>query len=235
MRSRASISLCPWPPRRYRATSLRARTAWVMSSGSTSDRMISGLLDLAADGLGELGRRRRAAEIRASGRPRREDARQRVADARRRFARSPMWSSISSADSSSAVGLARFCPAMSGALPCTASNTADVGPMFAPGHDAETADQARRRDPTRCRRTGSAAAARRTSPGASPGACTRRRRSARRRRCRECARDRAAAVEEQAVAQLHDVRLVDRGDPLAAVRRARTRRRTARCASRPSR
>ena len=39
----------------------------------------------------------------------------------------------SRADSSSAVGLARFWPAMSGALPCTASNTADLAPMFAPG------------------------------------------------------------------------------------------------------
>src|SRR5690349_2887432 len=35
MRSRASSSVCPWPPRRYRATSSRARTAWVMSSSIT--------------------------------------------------------------------------------------------------------------------------------------------------------------------------------------------------------
>ena len=39
----------------------------------------------------------------------------------------------------------------------------------------------RRTDPTRCRRTGSAAPARRTAPGSSPAACTPRRRSARRR------------------------------------------------------
>jgi len=45
---------------------------------------------------------------------------------------SPMCSSISTADCSSASGFALFCPAMSGALPCTASKTAPFSPMFAP-------------------------------------------------------------------------------------------------------
>ena len=57
-----------------------------------------------------------------------------------------------------------------------------------PDH-AEPADQARRTDPTRCRRTGSASPARRTARASSPGACRRRRRSSRRRQSRgSCAR-----------------------------------------------
>ena len=53
-----------------------------------------------------------------------------------------MWRSISTADSSSAVGLARFLPAMSGALPCTASNTPISVPEVRGADDAEAADQA---------------------------------------------------------------------------------------------
>ena len=50
-------------------------------------------------------------------------------------ARSPMprWSSICAAASSSAQGLALPWPAMSGAVPCTASKIAASAPMFAPG------------------------------------------------------------------------------------------------------
>ena len=55
---------------------------------------------------------------------------------------SSMCRSISTADSSSAVGFARFLPAMSGALPCTASNTRDLGPEVRRADDAEAADEA---------------------------------------------------------------------------------------------
>ncbi len=40
---------------------------------------------------------------------------------------------MSAADRISAMGFATFFPAMSGALPCTASNTAAAAPTFAPG------------------------------------------------------------------------------------------------------
>ena len=48
-----------------------------------------------------------------------------------------------------------------------------------------------------------------------------------------CARDLPRALEEQAVAELHDVRLVDRRDPLAAVARGVVERELARSASTP--
>src|SRR4051794_26738835 len=78
MRSRASSSVCPWPPRRYRATSSRARTAWVMSSSITGGNIsVNGernqgfdfrlmsclLLDLAANRIGKVRRRCGASEI----------------------------------------------------------------------------------------------------------------------------------------------------------------------------
>ena len=88
--------------------------------------------------------------------------------------------------------------------------------------------------PRRCRRRGSASAARRTVSG----------------RMTSCmrgvvddqllvldlgifARHLAAAAQEQAVAELHDVGLVDRGHLLAARSAARRRRRSGRCARRP--
>ena len=46
---------------------------------------------------------------------------------------SSRWRSISTPDSMSAIGLTRFWPAYLGALPCVASNTAPLVPMFAPG------------------------------------------------------------------------------------------------------
>ncbi len=55
---------------------------------------------------------------------------------------SSMWRSISTADSSSAVGLAMFWPAMSGALPCTASKTPISDPEIGGADDAESADEA---------------------------------------------------------------------------------------------
>ena len=45
----------------------------------------------------------------------------------------PMCRSIMTPLSSSAVGFARFLPAMSGAVPCTASNTLAASPMFPEG------------------------------------------------------------------------------------------------------
>ena len=85
-------------------------------------------------------------------------------------------------------------PAMSGALPCTASNTPTVRRRGSPPARRRARRPGRRTDPTRCRRRGSAAAARRTAPGASPGACTPRRRCARRTGCRD---SRAATVRAQ--------------------------------------
>src|SRR5262249_49904649 len=46
---------------------------------------------------------------------------------------SPTWSSSMAALRTTAIGFARPFPAMSGALPCTASNTAYRAPRFAPG------------------------------------------------------------------------------------------------------
>src|SRR3954463_3375761 len=88
MRSRACSSLWPWPPRRYRTTSLRARTAWVMSSGSTllnyttrPRRDRSALFHLAAERIGEFGGRGGASEVPGADAPLREHARERGGDA----------------------------------------------------------------------------------------------------------------------------------------------------------
>ena len=125
----------------------------------------------------------RAAEIARADRARPSSTRvERRADALGRARRSPMWSSISSAESSSAVGLARF---LSGDVRRAAVHRLEHrrsrSPRFAAPARRRGRRPGRRTDPTRCRRTGSAAAARRTARDASPAACTRRRRSARRR------------------------------------------------------
>ena len=175
-------------------------------------------LHFAADRLGELRRRGGAAEIAGPhvARPRARASAPRGCGRGR--SSSPMWSQHHHADSSSAVGLARFLPAMSGALPCTASKTADLVPCSPPAR-RRGRRPGPRTDRTRCRRTGSPAAARRTAPGSSRAACSRRRRSARRTVMSVYSRETfARALEEQPVAELHDVRLVDGGDPLAAVR-----------------
>src|SRR5204863_7424786 len=94
MRSRASPSLCPCPPRKYRATSLRARTAWVMSYGSTGSNYISAQRALfpylAADGFGELGSVRAAAQIPRPDGSVREHAAERAADSFRGVALADM-------------------------------------------------------------------------------------------------------------------------------------------------
>ena len=160
-----------------------------------------------------------------------EHAAERLHDAVGASRPSPMCRSISSADSSRAVGLAMFFPAMSGALPCTASNTPMSVPEVRRGDHAETADQA-------CAQIRHDVAVQirqqqhvELRPGSSPDACRRRRRCFRRTRCRGYARATSRThVEEQPVADLHDVRLVDRRDLLAAVARARARTRS--CAMR---
>ncbi len=56
-----------------------------------------------------------------------------AASMRRAASRSPTYWSIIAAERMSAVGLATPFPAMSGALPWTASKTAHSSPMLAPG------------------------------------------------------------------------------------------------------
>ena len=108
-------------------------------------------------------------------------------------------------------------PRCPGALPCTASNTADLGPEVRPGHDAEPADQARaqvrhdvavqirQQQHVELLRVHHQVHARGVDDPLVVGDVD------------ELARHLAAAVEEQAVAELHDVGLVDRRHPLAPV------------------
>ena len=92
------------------------------------------------DSVGEFGRRRFTAKV-AVRTLRSINIAESAARIRSAFSRSPMWSSIMSAERSSAVGFARFLCAISGALPCTASNTA-AAPEVRPRHDPEPAHQA---------------------------------------------------------------------------------------------
>ena len=133
-----------------------------------------------------------------------------AAFARRIGAPGPGWC-ISERRSSSA-GLREALFAMSGALPCTA-DMAQSFPRLAPRRPSSTSPA--HRSDTMSRR--GSAAGRRTS-GVSRAACIPRRRSARRADVGVRPHIRPRAVEEQAVAELHDVRSVDRGHALASVR-----------------
>ena len=131
---------------------------------------------------------------------------------------SSMCRSISTADSSSAVGFARCLPGDVGRAAVDGLEHRDLGPEVRRADDAEPADQAGaeiRHDVAVQVRQHQHVELLRV---ASRAACTRRRRSARRTGCRGTrARHVADAVEEQPVAELHDVRLVDRRHLLAAV------------------
>ena len=140
---------------------------------------------------------------------------ERGADALRLPRCSPMWSSIISAESSSAVGFARFLSAMSGALPCTASKTAAVEcrcwrPGTTPRPPTRPAQRSDTMSPYRFGSTQHVELlrvhhqlhARGVDDPLVVGDVD------------ELARHLARALEEQAVAQLHDVGLVDRRDRL---------------------
>src|SRR5437773_10722565 len=129
----------------------------------------------------------------------------------------PMWRSISAPDRMSAVGLALLRPAYLGAEPWTASNTAASGPMFAPGATPKPPTRPAARSlmmsPYRFGRTSTSycsgfwtscmhmLSTMRSSNSTRPSNC-------------------AATVRHDSrnsPGQLHDVRLVDRGDLPAAV------------------
>ena len=95
-----------------------------------------------------------------------------------------MCRSIITADSSSAVGLAMLLPAMSGALPCTASNTPMSPPrLAAPTTPSPPTSPAHRSETMSPYRFGSTQHVELLRVHA-PAACTPRRRCVRRRRCR---------------------------------------------------
>ena len=131
------------------------------------------------------------------------------------------------AASMSAPGLAMPLPAMSGAVPCTASKIAAVAPMFAPGASPSPPTSPEMRSE-------------RMSPNRFVVTMTSKRSGLQhelhRHRvddalleldaARVLARDLAADVEEESLRVLEDVRLVDERDLLAPVLHARTRTRS---------
>ena len=224
------------PPRRYLTTSSRARTAWEMSSSmetvsdySTSAGLMASI-DAPADRVGELQCRRRAAEIARAHRAGRQHRAERRHDAigRRRLRRCAAASAPPTAAAPSDSRCS--CPAMSGALPCTASNTPMSAPRFAaPTTPRPPTRPAHRSDTMSPYRFGSTQHVELLgvhhqvhARGVDDPLVVR--------DVRVLARDAPDALEEQAVAQLHDVGLVDRRHRLAAVPRARARTRS--CAMR---
>ena len=161
---------------------------------------------------------RRAAEVARADRALGQHVATSAVMMRSAIAPSPMCRSIRTAESSSAVGLATPLPAMSGALPCTASKTPISVAEVGAGHHAEPADEAGaqvRHDVAIQVRQQQDVELRRVHHQLHAGGVD----------DAVVARDVGIllgdlphASQEQAVAHLHDVGLVDGGDALAAVR-----------------